>query len=127
MCLFLCMQQRAASSVFIVSYIPLLLGILDFLLVIVDATVWVNTSLPVIIPDRALVLDWVFADGPPNVAVVYDNNHKQDFHAIFPKSPPEELYWVEEELRMYRELQKERRQRVEAIRAKVRWSRLNSL
>ncbi|XP_059438596.1 starch synthase 3, chloroplastic/amyloplastic [Corylus avellana] len=73
----------------------------------------------VVVPDRALVLDWVFADGPPQNAVVYDNNQRQDFHAIVPKGIPEELYWVEEEQEIFRKLQKERRLREEAVRAKA--------
>lgn len=73
----------------------------------------------VVVPDRAFVLDWVFADGPPQKAIVYDNNHHQDFHAIVPKGIPEELYWVEEEHQIYRKLQEERRLREGAIRAKV--------
>ncbi|XVF27876.1 hypothetical protein REPUB_Repub14bG0147000 [Reevesia pubescens] len=73
----------------------------------------------VVIPDRALVLDWVFADGPPKVATIYDNNNYQDFHAIVPKSIPEELYWVEEEHQLFRKLQEERKLREEAMRAKA--------
>lgn len=73
----------------------------------------------VIVPDRALVLDWVLADGPPKKANIYDNNKRLDFHAIVPKTIPEELYWVEEEHRIYRKLQEERRLREEAARAKV--------
>lgn len=64
-------------------------------------------------------MDWVFADGPPQNAVVYDNNDRQDFHAIVPDSIPEELYWVEEEHQIFRKLQEERRLREEAVRAKV--------
>lgn len=70
-------------------------------------------------PDRALLLDWVFADGPPQSAMVYDNNHRQDFHAIVPMSIPEELFWVEEEHQMYRKLQEERQLREQAMHAKV--------
>lgn len=70
-------------------------------------------------PDRALVLDWVFADGPPQQAILYDNNQRQDFHAIVPQTILEELYWVEEEREIYRKLQEERRLREAAIRAKV--------
>ncbi|KAK8551617.1 hypothetical protein V6N13_120069 [Hibiscus sabdariffa] len=73
----------------------------------------------VVIPDQALVLDWVFADGPPKAATIYDNNNRQDFHAIVPKNIPEELFWVEEEHRMFRKLQEERKLREEAIRAKA--------
>ncbi|KAI3456459.1 hypothetical protein Pfo_013122 [Paulownia fortunei] len=73
----------------------------------------------VVVPDRALVLDWVFADGPPQQAIIFDNNRRQDFHAIVPKSIPEELYWVEEEQQIYKRLQAERRLREEAIRAKA--------
>ncbi|XVF87732.1 hypothetical protein PTKIN_Ptkin18bG0144400 [Pterospermum kingtungense] len=73
----------------------------------------------VVIPDRALVLDWVFADGPSKVATMYDNNNYQDFHAIVPKSIPEKLYWVEEEHQIFRKLQAERKLREEAIRAKA--------
>ncbi|KAL9146664.1 hypothetical protein ABFS82_13G124900 [Erythranthe guttata] len=73
----------------------------------------------VVVPDQAVVLDWVFADGPPEQAVVYDNNLLQDFHAIVPKSIPGELYWVEEEQQIYKNLQAERRFREEALRAKA--------
>ncbi|KAJ8761784.1 hypothetical protein K2173_004596 [Erythroxylum novogranatense] len=73
----------------------------------------------VIVPDRALVLDWVFADGPPHSAIVYDNNRRQDFHAVVPKTIPEDLYWVEEEHQVYKKLREERRLREEAFRAKV--------
>lgn len=73
----------------------------------------------VVVPDRALILDWVFADGPPGNAKLYDNNKYQDFHAIVPKCIPEEMYWVEEEHQIYRKLQEERRIREEAIRAKA--------
>jgi len=50
---------------------------------------------------------------------VYDNNLHEDFHAIVPKGIPEELYWVEEEQLIFSKLQKERRLREEAARAKV--------
>lgn len=73
----------------------------------------------VVIPDGALLLDWVFANGPPKAATIYDNYNCQDFHAIVPKSVPEERYWVEEEHRIFEKLQKERKLREEAIRAKV--------
>ncbi|XP_009357455.2 LOW QUALITY PROTEIN: starch synthase 3, chloroplastic/amyloplastic [Pyrus x bretschneideri] len=73
----------------------------------------------VVVPEQAFVLDWVFADGPPQNAVLYDNNHRHDFHAIVPKSIPEELDWVEEEHQIYKKLQEERRLKEEAIRAKV--------
>ncbi|KAJ4981622.1 hypothetical protein NE237_032459 [Protea cynaroides] len=81
----------------------------------------------VVVPDRALILDWVFADGPPKNAQMYDNNNFQDFHAIVPKCMPEELYWFEEEDRIYRKLQEERRLKEEAIRAKAeRTARMKS-
>lgn len=67
------------------------------------------------------MLDWVFADGPPRKAIVYDNNSRQDFHAIVPKSIPDELYWVEEERQTFRKLQEERRLKEEAARAKVNY------
>ncbi|KAK8594432.1 hypothetical protein V6N13_015354 [Hibiscus sabdariffa] len=73
----------------------------------------------VVIPDQALVLDWVFADGPPKVATVYDNNNRQDFHVIVPKAIPGEMYWVEEEQTIFRKLQKERKLREDTIRAKA--------
>ncbi|XP_039063870.1 starch synthase 3, chloroplastic/amyloplastic-like [Hibiscus syriacus] len=73
----------------------------------------------VVIPDRALVLDWVFADGPPKVATIYDNNNHQDFRAVVPKNIPEELFWVEEEHHIFRKLQAERKLREEAILAKA--------
>ncbi|KAK6124494.1 hypothetical protein DH2020_041775 [Rehmannia glutinosa] len=81
---------------------------------------WQNLLVPaVVVPDRALVLDWVFADGPPQQAIIYDNNNLQDFHAIVPTSIPEELYWVEEEQQIYKRLHTERRLREETIRAKA--------
>ncbi|KAL9236615.1 hypothetical protein vseg_011260 [Gypsophila vaccaria] len=71
------------------------------------------------VPDRATVLDWVFANGPPQQASLYDNNNLLDFHAIVPKSVPDEFYWIEEEERIYQRLQQERRLREEVIRAKA--------
>ncbi|GJN01710.1 hypothetical protein PR202_ga18993 [Eleusine coracana subsp. coracana] len=62
----------------------------------------------------ALVLDWVFADGPPGNATNYDNNGRQDFHAIVPNNISEDLLWVEEEHRIFRRLQQERREREDA-------------
>ncbi|WOL17782.1 starch synthase 3, chloroplastic/amyloplastic [Canna indica] len=82
----------------------------------VDGDWWCSD---VVVPDKALVLDWVFADGPPGKAVIYDNNNLQDFHAIVQKSMPEELFWVEEEHRIYRKLQEDRRLKEEAIREKI--------
>lgn len=73
----------------------------------------------VVVPARALVLDWVFADGPPQKAIVYDNNHQQDFHALVPITIPEEAYWMEEEQQTYKRLRQERRMREEIIRVKV--------
>ncbi|XP_027368661.1 starch synthase 3, chloroplastic/amyloplastic-like [Abrus precatorius] len=73
----------------------------------------------VVVPDQAFVLDWVFADGPPRNASVYDNNHRQDFHAIVIKAIPDEEYWIREELILYRKFQEERRLREEAMCAKV--------
>ncbi|PHT30313.1 Soluble starch synthase 3, chloroplastic/amyloplastic [Capsicum baccatum] len=73
----------------------------------------------IVVPDRALVLDWVFADGPPKHATAYDNNHRQDFHAVVPKHISEEFYWVEEEHQIFKALQEERRLREVAMRAKA--------
>ncbi|THU65148.1 hypothetical protein C4D60_Mb05t00610 [Musa balbisiana] len=73
----------------------------------------------VAVPGRALVLDWVFADGPPGKAVVYDNNNSQDFHAVVPKSIPEVVSWVEEENEIYRKFQEDRRSKEEAIRKRT--------
>ncbi|KAK8501951.1 hypothetical protein V6N13_023271 [Hibiscus sabdariffa] len=73
----------------------------------------------VVIPCQALLLDWVFADGPPKAATIYDNNNCQDFHAIVPKGIPEELYWDEEEQQIVKKLRKERKLIEEAIRAKA--------
>lgn len=76
-------------------------------------------TVDVVVPEQAFVLDWVFADGPPGSAKVYDNNSYRDFHAIVPKSIPEDLFWVEEEQRIYLKLLHERREREEAARKKV--------
>ncbi|XP_047308837.1 starch synthase 3, chloroplastic/amyloplastic [Impatiens glandulifera] len=78
-----------------------------------DADWWYYAD--VTVPDRAFVLDWVFANGPPKDATVYDNNLKQDFHAIVPRCIPEDLYWVEEEERTLLRLKEERRLKEEAI------------
>lgn len=64
-------------------------------------------------------MDWVFADGPPQQAKVYDNNSYQDFHAVITKDFSEEIYWLEEEDRLFRKLWEERRLREEAARKKV--------
>ncbi|KAK4485083.1 hypothetical protein RD792_007691 [Penstemon davidsonii] len=73
----------------------------------------------VVVPNQAITLDWVLADGLPQQAFTYDNNLRQDFHAIVPKSIPGELFWVEEEQKIYKRLQAERRLREEAARAKA--------
>ncbi|KAL2339188.1 hypothetical protein Fmac_013634 [Flemingia macrophylla] len=73
----------------------------------------------VVVPDQAVVLDWVFANGPPENASVYDNNNGKDFHAIVTKVIPDEKTWVWEEQRIFRKLREKRRSREEAIRAKV--------
>ncbi|XP_031486594.1 starch synthase 3, chloroplastic/amyloplastic [Nymphaea colorata] len=81
-----------------------------------DGSWW---SADVTVPDRALVLDWVFTDGPPGHAKVYDNNKLQDFHAIVPQSIPEDRYWLEEEHQIYIKLQQERKLKEEAKRLKA--------
>ncbi|KAL6652003.1 hypothetical protein ACP70R_010928 [Stipagrostis hirtigluma subsp. patula] len=73
----------------------------------------------VALPERALVLDWVFADGPPGNARNYDNNGMHDFHAIVPNNISEDLFWVEEENRIFKRLQQERREREDAARRKA--------
>ena len=80
-------------------------------------------SSTVVLPQRAYVLDWVFADGPPGNARIYDNNGRQDFHSILPSNMTEEEYWAEEEQRIYTRLLQERREREEAIRMKVSCNR----
>ncbi|XP_024983157.1 starch synthase 3, chloroplastic/amyloplastic-like isoform X1 [Cynara cardunculus var. scolymus] len=73
----------------------------------------------VVVPSRSLVLDWVFADGSPQHATLYDNNLRQDFHAVVPLSIPQDLFWAEEEHEIYKKLQNERRLREEEVRAKA--------
>ncbi|MED6114038.1 Soluble starch synthase 3, chloroplastic/amyloplastic, partial [Stylosanthes scabra] len=82
---------------------------------VVKGSDWWYTD--VVVPEQALVLDWVFADGPPQNAIVYDNNSKQDFHAIV--TIPDEQYWVELEQLIYQKLQEERKLREETIHAKA--------
>ncbi|KAB8097019.1 hypothetical protein EE612_025659 [Oryza sativa] len=72
----------------------------------------------VTLPEGALVLDWVFADGPPGNARNYDNNGRQDFHAVVPNNISEDLFWVEEEHMIFKRLQKERKEREDADRRK---------
>lgn len=64
-------------------------------------------------------MDWVFADGPPGKARNYDNNGRQDFHAVLPNVMTTEEYWVEEEHSIYTRLLQERREQEEAIKIKV--------
>ncbi|KAG6515227.1 hypothetical protein ZIOFF_025612 [Zingiber officinale] len=78
----------------------------------VDGDWW---CVDVVVPDQAVVLDWVFANGPPGKAVCYDNNNLNDFHATVPKGMPDELFWVEEEQRIFRKLQEDRRKKAEKI------------
>ena len=66
------------------------------------------------------MLDWVFADGPPGNARNYDNNARQDFHAILLNNMTEEEYWAEEEQWIYTRLQQDRREREETFKRKVR-------
>ncbi|KVH96750.1 Carbohydrate binding module family 25, partial [Cynara cardunculus var. scolymus] len=73
----------------------------------------------VFVPTRALLLDWVFADAPPQHAIVYDNDLQNDFHAIVPASMPQDLYWEEEERIIYKKLHDERKLREEETRAKA--------
>ncbi|KAI3740949.1 hypothetical protein L2E82_31424 [Cichorium intybus] len=73
----------------------------------------------VVVPTRSLVLDWVFTDGPPQLATLYDNNQRKDFHAIVPLSIPQDLFWAEEENEIYNKLQTERRLKEEEIRTKA--------
>ncbi|KAJ3693583.1 hypothetical protein LUZ60_009063 [Juncus effusus] len=81
----------------------------------------------VLVPERAIVVDWVFADGPPQEARNYDNNNFEDFHAIVPNSISEELFWVEEESRIFRRLQHERKSQEEAAQRKAeRTARMKS-
>lgn len=76
-------------------------------------------SAEVEVPKRAFVLNWVFADGPPGNAKVYDNNNYQDFHATVPESIPEELFWAEEENFLFLKLQQERQKIEDAARRKA--------
>ncbi|XP_073003486.1 soluble starch synthase 3, chloroplastic/amyloplastic-like [Typha latifolia] len=73
----------------------------------------------VVVPEQAFILDWVFADGPPRKAEVYDNNALQDFHATVPDYMSEELFWFEEEHRICRKLQEARKINQEAARRKA--------
>ncbi|CAA6668693.1 unnamed protein product [Spirodela intermedia] len=73
----------------------------------------------VIVPDRALVMDWVFADGPPKNARIYDNNNNQDFHAVVPNCISEEIFWADEEEYIYDKIQEERKLKVEAAKSKA--------
>lgn len=79
----------------------------------------------VTVPDHALLLDWVFTDGPPGHAKVYDNNKRQDFHAVAAQSVPEVQYWLEEEHHIYKKLRQERKLKEEAKRLKVKCSSLH--
>ncbi|CAM0902904.1 unnamed protein product [Alopecurus aequalis] len=73
----------------------------------------------VTLPESALVLDWVFADGPPGNARKYDNNGKRDFHAVISKNISEDLFWMEEEQRIFKMLQQKRKEKEDAARRRA--------
>ncbi|XP_027922284.1 soluble starch synthase 3, chloroplastic/amyloplastic-like [Vigna unguiculata] len=73
----------------------------------------------VVVPEQAIVIDWVFANGPPRNASVYDNNNGKDFRALVNKSIPDEKTWIWEQERTYIKLQEQRRLREEALAVKV--------
>lgn len=63
------------------------------------------------IPEGSLIIDWVFTNGPPNDATLYDNNNRNDFHATVPIDVSEELFWLDEEQRAYKALRDDRKLR----------------
>ncbi|KAL2641893.1 hypothetical protein R1flu_009480 [Riccia fluitans] len=71
------------------------------------------------VPEKAYMLNWVFADGPPDSARVYDNNDYRDFHGIVAQTVTEDVYWAEFEKEEYERLQKERKARHEAAMKKA--------
>ncbi|XP_024543721.1 starch synthase 3, chloroplastic/amyloplastic-like [Selaginella moellendorffii] len=75
-------------------------------------------SVEVSVPKAAFMLNWVFADGPPEKASTYDNNDYQDFHMAVPEPVAEELYWADVEEQVYSEIRKQRQEREEAARKK---------
>ncbi|KAF6993850.1 hypothetical protein CFC21_010678 [Triticum aestivum] len=82
-----------------------------------DGDWWYADVIP---PEKALVLDWVFADGPAGNARNYDNNARQDFHAILPNNNvTEEGFWVQEEQNIYTRLLQERREKEETMKRKA--------
>eukprot|EP00249_Psilotum_nudum_P022055 c28356_g1_i1 orf=2-3733(+) len=77
-------------------------------------------SIDVAVPEHAYVLNWVFADGPPGKAIVYDNNYYQDFHALVPNGVPDDFYWDEVEQQIFKKISKERHEREEAAQRKAK-------
>lgn len=73
----------------------------------------------VVLPEKAIVLDWVFANAPPRNASVYDNNNNKDFRALVSKVIPDEETWILEQERIYIKLQEQRRLKEAALAAKV--------
>ncbi|CAM6097771.1 unnamed protein product [Calypogeia fissa] len=76
-------------------------------------------AVAVIVPEKAYMLNWVFADGPPSNANVYDNNDYQDFHALVTKSAPEDVYWGEVEKEIYEGMRRETLAREAAAQRKI--------
>ncbi|KAG2407001.1 Soluble starch synthase [Vigna angularis] len=68
--------------------------------------------------EKAIVLDWVFANAPPRNASAYDNNNNKDFRALVSKVIPDEETWILEQERIYIKLQEQRRLKEEALAAK---------
>ncbi|XP_047164111.1 starch synthase 3, chloroplastic/amyloplastic-like [Vigna umbellata] len=73
----------------------------------------------VVVPEKVIVLDWVFANAPPRNASAYDNNNNKDFRALLSKVIPDEETWILEQERIYIKLQEQRRLKEEALAAKL--------
>ncbi|BBN03016.1 starch synthase [Marchantia polymorpha subsp. ruderalis] len=71
------------------------------------------------VPEKAYMLNWVFADGPPETARLYDNNDYRDFHGVVTNTLAEDAYWGQFEEEVYEKLQKERQARREEAERKA--------
>ncbi|KAJ7528847.1 hypothetical protein O6H91_15G022700 [Diphasiastrum complanatum] len=76
-------------------------------------------SVEVYVQESAYMLNWVFADGPPNSAKLYDNNNYQDFHGLVPRSMLEDLYWAIVEDEVYKNLRLKRQEQEKAEKKKA--------
>lgn len=65
------------------------------------------------VPEDAVVLNWVIADGPKGAAGVWDNNDRRDFGALVGDDAHVQSLFEELEAKILKRLEAERKEREE--------------